>query len=86
MSADVFRFTGENYQRNQKVVATLREIAPVTQEVAGSSPVAPANSYGIAAAVARELVLFLRRPGGQAQYSTLLAQQEVISDERRQTA
>jgi transcriptional regulator GlxA family with amidase domain len=36
----------------------------------------------VAATVARELVLFLRRPGGQAQYSTLLAQQEDISDER----
>jgi transcriptional regulator GlxA family with amidase domain len=36
----------------------------------------------VAAAVARELVLFLKRPGGQAQYSTLLAQQADITDER----
>jgi transcriptional regulator GlxA family with amidase domain len=36
----------------------------------------------VAATVARELVLFLKRPGGQAQYSTLLAQQADISDER----
>jgi transcriptional regulator GlxA family with amidase domain len=36
----------------------------------------------MAASVARELVLFLKRPGGQAQYSTLLAQQAHISDER----
>ena len=36
----------------------------------------------VAATIARELVLFLRRPGGQAQYSTLLAQQECISDAR----
>lgn len=36
----------------------------------------------VAAAVARELVLFLRRPGGQSQYSTLLAQQEIASDDR----
>jgi transcriptional regulator GlxA family with amidase domain len=36
----------------------------------------------VAATLARELVLFLRRPGGQAQYSTLLAQQEGIDDAR----
>src|ERR1700720_3424164 len=36
----------------------------------------------VAAPVARELVLFLRRPGGQAQYSTVLAQQEGMSDAR----
>jgi transcriptional regulator GlxA family with amidase domain len=36
----------------------------------------------VAATIARELVLFLRRPGGQAQYSTLLAQQEGMSDAR----
>jgi len=35
-----------------------------------------------AAAIARDLVLFLRRPGGQAQYSTLLAQQEGIDNPR----
>jgi transcriptional regulator GlxA family with amidase domain len=36
----------------------------------------------VAATLARELVLFLRRPGSQAQYSTLLAQQEGITDAR----
>src|ERR1700730_13016414 len=36
----------------------------------------------VAATIARELVLFLRRPGGQAQYSTVLAQQEGMSDAR----
>jgi len=35
-----------------------------------------------AATIAREIVLFLRRPGSQAQYSTLLAQQEEVSDKR----
>jgi transcriptional regulator GlxA family with amidase domain len=38
--------------------------------------------HSVAATVARELVLFLRRPGGQAQYSALLAQQEEIDDKR----
>jgi transcriptional regulator GlxA family with amidase domain len=38
--------------------------------------------HAVAAAVARTMVLFLRRPGGQSQYSTLLAQQEEIEDER----
>ena len=38
--------------------------------------------HAVAAAIARTLVLFLRRPGGQSQYSTLLAQQEEIEDER----
>jgi transcriptional regulator GlxA family with amidase domain len=33
----------------------------------------------VAADVAREIVLFLRRPGNQAQYSTLLAQQADVS-------
>jgi transcriptional regulator GlxA family with amidase domain len=33
----------------------------------------------VAAQVAREMVLFLRRPGNQAQYSTLLAQQADLS-------
>src|SRR5580704_13340951 len=38
--------------------------------------------HEVAATVARELVLFLRRPGSQAQYSTLLAQQATMSDTR----
>src|ERR1700716_89196 len=38
--------------------------------------------HSVAATVARELVLFLRRPGSQAQYSTLLAQQEEVHDKR----
>jgi transcriptional regulator GlxA family with amidase domain len=38
--------------------------------------------HAVAAAVARTMVLFLRRPGGQSQYSTLLAQQEEIEDAR----
>jgi transcriptional regulator GlxA family with amidase domain len=38
--------------------------------------------HSIAATVAREIVLFLRRPGSQTQYSTLLAQQEEMSDQR----
>jgi transcriptional regulator GlxA family with amidase domain len=38
--------------------------------------------HAVAAAIARTLVLFLRRPGGQAQYSTLLAQQEGIENVR----
>ncbi len=38
--------------------------------------------HSVAATVAREIVLFLRRPGGQTQYSTLLAQQEEMSDKR----
>src|ERR1700721_2384105 len=38
--------------------------------------------HAVAAAVARDLVLFLRRPGNQAQYSELLAQQEEIEDKR----
>jgi len=38
--------------------------------------------HAAAAAIARTLVLFLRRPGGQAQYSTLLAQQEGIENMR----
>ena len=35
-----------------------------------------------AAMVAREMVLFLRRPGSQAQISTVLAQQEAVTDAR----
>ncbi|WP_263377388.1 GlxA family transcriptional regulator [Granulicella paludicola] len=35
--------------------------------------------HAIAACVAREMVLFLRRPGNQAQYSSLLAQQADVS-------
>src|ERR1700726_3839797 len=38
--------------------------------------------HSVAATLARELVLFLRRPGTQAQYSELLSQQEQIGDER----
>ena len=38
--------------------------------------------HSAAATVARDLVLFLRRPGNQAQYSELLAQQEEIEDKR----
>ena len=38
--------------------------------------------HEVAASVARELVLFLRRPGSQAQYSILLAQQATMSDTR----
>ena len=38
--------------------------------------------HAVAAEIARILVLFLRRPGGQSQYSTLLAQQEDIEDLR----
>ena len=38
--------------------------------------------HAVAASIARTLVLFLRRPGGQAQYSTLLAQQEGIENVR----
>ena len=38
--------------------------------------------HAAAVAIARTMVLFLRRPGGQAQYSTLLAQQEEIEDVR----
>ena len=38
--------------------------------------------HSTAAALARELVLFLRRPGTQTQYSELLAQQEQVGDER----
>jgi transcriptional regulator GlxA family with amidase domain len=38
--------------------------------------------HAIAAEIARILVLFLRRPGGQSQYSTLLAQQEDLEDAR----
>lgn len=38
--------------------------------------------HAVAAAIARTLVLFLRRPGGQAQYSTVLAQQEGIDNAR----
>lgn len=38
--------------------------------------------HAVAAAIARTLVLFLRRPGGQAQYSTVLAQQEGIENAR----
>jgi transcriptional regulator GlxA family with amidase domain len=38
--------------------------------------------HSVAAAVARELVLYLRRPGSQAQYSTLLAQQEEVHNKR----
>lgn len=39
------------------------------------------HGYAAAMTVARELVLFLRRPGGQAQFSTVLDEQENISDE-----
>ncbi|RRA49284.1 GlxA family transcriptional regulator [Acidipila sp. EB88] len=38
--------------------------------------------HATAASIARILVLFLRRPGGQSQYSSLLAQQEDIDNER----
>ena len=38
--------------------------------------------HAAAVAIARTMVLFLRRPGGQSQYSTLLAQQEEIEDVR----
>ena len=38
--------------------------------------------HSVASTVARELVLFLRRPGSQAQYSALLAQQEEVDDKR----
>jgi transcriptional regulator GlxA family with amidase domain len=38
--------------------------------------------HEVAATVARELVLFLRRPGSQTQYSILLAQQATMSDTR----
>src|ERR1700724_2811682 len=38
--------------------------------------------HEVAATVARELVLFLRRPGSQTQYSTLPAQQEEVEDKR----
>jgi transcriptional regulator GlxA family with amidase domain len=38
--------------------------------------------HAAAAAVAREMVLFLRRPGSQAQYSSVLAQQETLTDAR----
>jgi transcriptional regulator GlxA family with amidase domain len=38
--------------------------------------------HSVAATVARDLVLFLRRPGNQAQFSELLAQQEEIEDKR----
>ena len=38
--------------------------------------------HAVAAGIARILVLFLRRPGGQSQYSTLLAQQEGIENAR----
>jgi transcriptional regulator GlxA family with amidase domain len=38
--------------------------------------------HAVAAEIARILVLFLRRPGGQSQYSTLLAQQENLEDAR----
>jgi transcriptional regulator GlxA family with amidase domain len=41
-----------------------------------------AGGHSTAATLARELVLFLRRPGTQAQYSELLSQQEQIGDER----
>jgi transcriptional regulator GlxA family with amidase domain len=37
------------------------------------------HGQAVAANVAREIVLFLRRPGNQAQYSTLLAQQADVS-------
>src|SRR6202021_1504931 len=37
------------------------------------------HGQAVAASVAREIVLFLRRPGNQAQYSTLLAQQADVS-------
>src|ERR1700678_3909471 len=38
--------------------------------------------HSVAATIAREIVLFLRRPGSQAQYSVLLAQQEEVDDKR----
>jgi transcriptional regulator GlxA family with amidase domain len=37
--------------------------------------------YASAMTVARELVLFLRRPGGQAQFSNVLNEQESVSDQ-----
>jgi transcriptional regulator GlxA family with amidase domain len=37
--------------------------------------------YATAMSVARELVLFLRRPGGQAQFSYVLNEQENVSDQ-----
>jgi len=40
------------------------------------------HGHAVAAAVAREMVLFLRRPGNQSQYSTLLAQQADVSGTR----
>ena len=38
--------------------------------------------HAMAASVAREMVLFYRRPGSQAQYSSMLAQQENMTDAR----
>jgi transcriptional regulator GlxA family with amidase domain len=38
--------------------------------------------HSVAATVAREIVLYLRRPGNQTQYSSLLAEQEEMSDQR----
>jgi transcriptional regulator GlxA family with amidase domain len=38
--------------------------------------------HAVAAAIARIMVLFVRRPGAQSQHSTLLAQQERIEDVR----
>ncbi len=38
--------------------------------------------HPVAVAIARTMVLFLTRPGGQTQYSTLLAQQEGMEDAR----
>jgi transcriptional regulator GlxA family with amidase domain len=39
------------------------------------------HGYAAAMTVARELVLFLRRPGGQAQFSSVLDEQENVSDQ-----
>lgn len=39
------------------------------------------HGYAAAMTVARELVIFLRRPGGQAQFSAVLNEQESISDQ-----
>jgi transcriptional regulator GlxA family with amidase domain len=40
------------------------------------------SGHAAAAAVAREMVLFLRRPGTQAQFSSVLVQQETLTDAR----
>jgi transcriptional regulator GlxA family with amidase domain len=40
------------------------------------------SGHAAASAVAREMVLFLRRPGTQAQFSSVLVQQEMLTDAR----